>query len=60
MSPEQSKRLKVGNSVCFNNDPTDCGKVTAVYGTYVTIKWDDGHESLTGHDDMKRVEWVKK
>jgi hypothetical protein len=60
MTPEQSRKLKVGNSVCFNGDTTDLGKVTAIYGTYVTIKWEDGHESLTGHTHMQRVELVKK
>jgi hypothetical protein len=60
MTPEQSKRLKVGNTVCFDGDPEDSGKVTAVQSRYVTIKWEDGHESLTGHTHMKRIELVKK
>jgi hypothetical protein len=60
MSPDQSRRLKVGNRVCFNGDQTDRGKVTAVQTKYVTIKWDDGHESFTGHGAMDRVELVKK
>jgi hypothetical protein len=60
MTSDQSKRLKIGNSVCFNGDTADLGRVTAIYGTYVTIKWDDGHESLTGHSRMERIELVKK
>jgi len=56
MTPEQSKRLKVGTRVCFNSDPADCGNVTAILARYVTIKWDDGHQSFTGHNEMKRVE----
>jgi hypothetical protein len=56
MTPAQSQQLKVGSSVCFDGDRTDCGKVTAVYSTYVIIKWDDGHQSYSGHNDMKRVE----
>jgi hypothetical protein len=60
MTPEQSKRLKVGNSVCFNGDLSDLGTVTATETRYVTIKWKDGHESLTGHSRMERVELVKK
>jgi hypothetical protein len=60
MTPDQSRNLKAGNTVCFNGDPQDSGTVTAVYGTYVTIKWADGHESLTGHNRMERVELVKK
>jgi hypothetical protein len=26
----------------------------------VTIKWNDGHQSFTGHGEMKRVALVKK
>jgi hypothetical protein len=60
MTPEQSKRLKVGNSVCFNGDTADLGTVTAIETRYVKIKWNDKHESLTGHTHMDRVELVKK
>jgi hypothetical protein len=60
MTRDQSRKLKVGNTVCFNGDPQDSGTVTAIYGTYVTIKWKDGHESFTGHSHMDRVELVKK
>ena len=56
MTPAQSQQLKVGSRVCFNGDRADCGKVTAAYGTYVIIKWDDGHQSYSGHNGMKRVE----
>jgi hypothetical protein len=59
MTPEQSKKLEVGTRVCFNGDPADSGKVTAIQATYITIKWDDGqHRSLTGHNEMKRVELI--
>jgi hypothetical protein len=60
MTPEQSRQLKIGNRVCFNGDPEDSGKVMAVRSRYVTIRWDDGHESFTGHAHMERVELVKK
>jgi hypothetical protein len=59
MTPEQSKTLKPGARVCFNHYETDGGTVTATNGKYVTIKWDDGHESFTGHSEMKRVELMK-
>jgi hypothetical protein len=58
MTSEQSKQLKVGARVCFNGDKSDSGTVTASHARYVTIKWDDGHESFTGHNEMKRVELV--
>jgi hypothetical protein len=56
MTPEQSKQLKVGTRVYFNGDTTDSGEVTATNARYITIKWEDGHRSFTGHGDMKRVE----
>ena len=59
MTAAQSKQLKVGDCVCWNGNPADRGTVTASHARYVTIKWDDGHESFTGHDEMKRVELVR-
>jgi hypothetical protein len=56
VTPERSKQLKVGTRVCFNGNPADGGKVTAINIRYVTIKWDDGHQSFTGHNEMNRVE----
>ena len=58
MTPEQSKNLKVGTRVCFNGDPEDNGKVSAVEARYVTITWRDGHKSLSGHRGMQRVELI--
>ena len=55
MTPEQSKQLKVGTRVCFNDDPADSGKVTSIEARYVTIKWDDGLKSFSGHNAMDRV-----
>jgi hypothetical protein len=60
MTPEQSKQLKPGTRVCFDGDPADLGTVIATETRYVTIKWEDGHRSLTGHKNMQRVELVKK
>ena len=60
MTTDQSRRLKPGTSVCWNGDLADHGKVKAANAKYVTIKWQDGHESFTGHGNMKRVELVKE
>jgi hypothetical protein len=60
MTNKQSKKLTVGARVSFNGHQDDVGKVTAVQARYVTIKWNDGHESFTGHGEMKRVALVKK
>jgi hypothetical protein len=59
MTPAQSKQLKVGTRVCFDGDPADSGKVISIEAKYVTINWDDGHQSFTGHNEMKRVELVE-
>jgi hypothetical protein len=55
MTPEQSKQLKVGTRVCFNDERADRRMVTAIEVRYVTIKWEDGHRSYTGHREMNRV-----
>jgi hypothetical protein len=60
MTPDQSKQLKTGTRVCFNGDQADLGTVIATETRYVTIKWDDGHKSFSGHREMKRVELVRK
>ena len=56
MTSDQSKKLKVGTRVCFNGDQADRGTVAAIQARYVTIKWEDGHKSFSGHNEMKRVE----
>ena len=53
-----SKLLKVGDRVCFNGEQSDRGVITATQARYVTIKWDDGHQSFSSHNEMKRVERV--
>jgi hypothetical protein len=58
MTGEQSKQLKVGDHVHFDGDGADRGRVIAIRAHYVTIQWNDGHKSFTGHNDMKRVERV--
>jgi hypothetical protein len=56
MNSEQSKKLKIGTRVCFDGEPTDCGIVKDNQLRYVTIKWEDGHQSYTSHKEMRRVE----
>jgi hypothetical protein len=59
MTPQQSKTLKPSTRVCFDGDEADRGTIKANSANYVTIKWDDGHQSFTGHSNMKRIELVK-
>ena len=58
MNIEQSKKLKVGDRVCYFGDEADHGKITATQFRYVTIKWADGHESFTSHTHIARVERI--
>jgi hypothetical protein len=58
MTPDESRKLKTGTRVCFNDNQADLGTVTAIETWYVTIIWDDGHQSFSGHNDMNRVELV--
>jgi hypothetical protein len=59
MTQSQSVLLKVGARVVFNGDQADRGTVKATNARYLIVKWDDGHESFTGHGDMKRVESMR-
>jgi hypothetical protein len=58
MTSEQSKKLTVGDRVCFNGDHADHGTVTAINARYVTIKWKDEDQSFSGHKDMDRVDML--
>jgi hypothetical protein len=58
MNAEQSKNLKAGDHVYFGGDRTDLGTVIGTETRYVTIKWNDGHKSLSGHKNMERVDLV--
>jgi hypothetical protein len=60
MTPDESHKLKPGTRVCYNGEPADVGTVTATNANYVTIKWNDRHESFTGHREMQRIELVLK
>jgi hypothetical protein len=59
MTPDKSKALKPGTRICFDGNQADRGIIKASNANYVTIKWDDGHRSFTGHREMKRIEVVQ-
>ncbi len=58
MTGEQSRELRVGDRVCWDNSTADRGTVSDVDWRGVTIKWDDGHTNSVSHNDMARVERV--
>jgi hypothetical protein len=56
MTGEQSRQLRVGDRVCWDQSMTDLGNVVAVAWSDVTIKWDDGHTTSLQRNDMTKVE----
>jgi hypothetical protein len=55
---DQSRSLKVGDRVCWQNDGRDQGIVTQTNWAGVTIKWDKRGEQTILHNDMRPVERV--
>jgi hypothetical protein len=60
MTPDKSKTLKPGARVCLDGDQADRGTIKDANANYLTIQWDDGHRSFTGHRHMTRIELAKK
>jgi len=58
MTGDQSRLLKVGDRVCWDNSLTDRGTVVGTAWSGVTIDWDDSHTSSIRHNDMAQVERV--
>jgi hypothetical protein len=55
MTGEQSRLLKVGNKVRWQNDQADQGTVTETGWAGLTIKWDSRGEQSILHNDMGSV-----
>ncbi len=60
MTGEQSRLLKVGDRVCWQNEQADQGTITKKDWASVTIKWDSRGLQVILHNDMARVERVQK
>jgi hypothetical protein len=58
MTGNQSRLLKVGDRVKWDDSLTNHGTVIDVDWRGVTIKWDDGRANSLFHNDMARVERV--
>jgi len=56
MTGEQSRRLKVGNKVCWQKDEADHGTVTETNWAGVTIRWNNRGERTILHNDMGQIE----
>jgi hypothetical protein len=59
MTGEQSRLLKVGDTVRWQKDQADEGTVTETHWAGVTIKWDNRGEQAILHNDMAQLEWVQ-
>jgi len=60
MTGSQSRWLKAGARVCWREDKTDQGTVTATDWSGVTLKWDSCCEQSILHNDMDAVALVSK
>jgi hypothetical protein len=58
MTGEESRKLKVGDRVCWKASITDLGTVVGTAWNGVTIDWEDGHTTSIQHNDMGQVERV--
>jgi hypothetical protein len=58
MTGEQSRLLKVGDKVCWQNDQADRGIVTETGWAGLTIKWDSRDEQGILHNDMGSISVV--
>lgn len=56
MTGEQSRKLKVGDRVCWKGDATNEGMVEGTSWSDVKIAWDDGDANSVSHNDMAQVE----
>jgi hypothetical protein len=56
MTGEQSRQLKVGDWVCWDQNIADRGRVVGVDWSGVTMRWDDGQTTLIQHNDMARID----
>jgi hypothetical protein len=56
MTPERSKRLKIGQRVTWRGNAADQGTVTASDWSGVRIAWDNGKDQFLHHNNMTEVE----
>ena len=58
MTGEESRKLVVGDRVCWNGDATNQGTVKGKSWSGATIDWDDGDATSVNHNDMAQVDRV--
>ena len=60
MTGNESRRLSVGDRVCWQNDLADQGTVIERNWAGVTVKWDNRGGQVILHNDMPQIERVPK
>ena len=58
MTGDESRKLKVGNRVCWGGNAINQGVVRGISWSDITIDWDDGDTTSVSHNDMKQVDRV--
>jgi hypothetical protein len=56
MTGDQSRGLKAGDLVCWNNDKSDTGTIIETNWAGVTVKWNSRGEQQILHNDMAQIE----
>ena len=60
MSESESKKLKVGDKVIWEDDEGDIGQVIEVGYNAVKIRWDIGQVGVVDHRDMGKINRIRR
>jgi hypothetical protein len=55
MTGEESRKLELGDRVCWQGDAKNQGAIKAKSWSGVTIDWDDGDSASVSHNDMGQI-----
>jgi hypothetical protein len=58
MTGENSRKLRVGDKVCWQKDKADKGIITETNWAGVTVKWENRSEQAILHNDMTQIDRV--
>jgi hypothetical protein len=58
MTGQQSRQLKIGDKVCWQDDQADRGAVVETNWSGLTIRWDSRGEQRVLHNDMGSMSFV--
>jgi hypothetical protein len=59
MDATASKRLKIGERVCWDEDESDLGTVVETGYNAVKIQWENGQTGILHHNDMGQVTLIR-